>query len=158
MNEKIDWEKKLQEAGMPEELPPLGEELSGIYGEVASEFKKPSFEKEILDMPDPAIRMALEKFETLPEEQQRVIIEDIKRKKETNMPLVEIISRIYSLVEGTYRMVNIPYVGSEKEKEKEEKKEEEEKKGRTKTIDEILAEMEKISYERAAAKKDGLVN
>ncbi|MBI2631254.1 hypothetical protein HYW73_03525 [Candidatus Nomurabacteria bacterium] len=83
-------EQRLKDAGMPEELPPVGQELAGISVEVAGESNKPSFEKEILDMPDSAIRMALEKFGTLPEDMQRVIIEDIKRKKETKMPLIVI--------------------------------------------------------------------
>lgn len=148
-------EQRLKDAGMPEELPPVGQELAGISVEVAGESNKPSFEKEILDIPDPEIRMALEKFATLPEEMQGVIIEDIRGKKETNMSLSEIKDRIYRLVEGTYKMVKIPSGQSERTEEEAETEEPDE---RAKTIDELIEKMEKISYERDAEKKDGLVN
>lgn len=154
MNEKYDWEQRLKEAGMPAELPPVGEELAGARREVAGESKKLSFEKEILDMPDPVIRLALEKFGTLSEEQQRVIIEDIKGKKETKMPLPEIIGRIYRLVEGTYQMVKISPAGTEGPEEEGEG----EPDGRAKTIDELIEKMERISQKQEAEKNDGLVN
>lgn len=160
MNEKIDWEQRLRDAGMPEELPPVGQELAGVSGEFASESKKTSFEKEILDMPDPVMKMALEKFGTLPEDMQGVIIEDIKNKKETNMPLAEIKDRICRLVEGTYKMVKIK-IPDLKNEEIEEEKEEGDQRPKGLTIDELIEKMEKISQERSIEDiedKDSLVN
>jgi hypothetical protein len=151
MNEKIDWEQKLKAAGMPEELPFVEEELKGFSREVAQQSAKPSFEKEISDMPDPLMRRALEKFSTLPEDMQRIIIDDIKANRDTDMPLEEVKLRIYNMVEGTHKMVKIPPFGTDELLEGEPD-------GRAKTIDELIEKMERMSYEREAEKKDGLVN
>ena len=92
MNERIDpklqeeWNKKLESAGLPEELEPIEIPI------------QPSGKKQILEALGPEIEPSLIEFAYLPEKLQDDILADLKQQREKRMPSKEILNRFEVLV------------------------------------------------------------
>jgi len=124
---KSKWNKKLEKAGLPEELEPI----------------------EMIAQPAPGREEFLEEFKTLPNKIQDDILKDLKEKRKLKMPPKEILDRFKVLVAKGQELDSLTAANSDKvytPKPFEEKSDREIKEQISEGVDELIKEMEKIKY------------
>jgi len=163
-NLKHEWEQKLKEVGLPEELPPIGGDLEEVPEDRITNMadsSHPSFEETVFDAAEPSMKICLDQFSALSEEKQKLILEDIKKHQDGTMTLADIKKRVFSFITGNEIFDTLSAVDAEKpfvphlpsgETDKEIDD------NRAKNIDALIEKMEKISRDNNVASKEDIVN
>ncbi len=148
-----EWNKKLEVAGLPEELPPTKVPVLS------------SMILELLSQIDPDIGVSVEQFKELSTKSQNEILEDLKKQRDSAVSPMEIIKRFKVLVVKSGEFERMGSSESDKEykpkpTEKEQAENEESEEHARRVVDNLFKNLELIiqEHKKNPKPKDKLVN
>lgn len=149
-NLKNEWNKKLEEHGLPEKIKSRKIPIM------------PSSGREIFETLDPDMEKSMEKFSKMSREIQDRIIEDVKKLREVKSSIETLKKRFYFLVDKSEEFNEMPGENSDKDHTPAPSRERLERdlirEGISNQIDDFIDRIEKIRAEDKPTTPDAIIN